>query len=260
MRTLRHTHFSVVMFAVLTLVVSLAFPGCSKKGSDGAAGATGSSGVEIYSITASPSVVRPGASANLSVSAGDAVNSALTYSWQADNGMLSSTSADSVTWTAPTSVGSYLVSVEVTNAAGLTARGYASILVSVSPAGPIVTSVNPTEVKVGDQIRITGAGFGSAQGTSSASIGSAPTSSIVSWSDTVIIATVPANATTGAVVITEAGVNSSPGYLVVLWAKENPTNNVAISTAAVDQSGPHLISDGSGGAIITWGDARSGNF
>ena len=40
----------------------------------------------------------------------------------------------------------------------------------------------------------------------------------------------------------------------VKWA----TNDVAICTASGDQSVPQLISDGSGGAIITWEDYRSG--
>jgi hypothetical protein len=36
------------------------------------------------------------------------------------------------------------------------------------------------------------------------------------------------------------------------------TNGVAISTAAVDQRDPTIVSDGAGGAIITWNDYRSG--
>lgn len=41
----------------------------------------------------------------------------------------------------------------------------------------------------------------------------------------------------------------------VQWA----TNGVAVCTAAGDQFTPELVSDGSGGAIITWYDSRSGN-
>ena len=37
------------------------------------------------------------------------------------------------------------------------------------------------------------------------------------------------------------------------WA----TNGVAISTAVKDQNTPALVSDGSAGAIITWGDKRN---
>ncbi len=244
----------VINVLVFVLIVLKLFTSC--KGNDGTSGPAGPSGVEIYSVVANPSVVRPGASASLNVSAGDGVNSALTYSWQADAGTLSSNNTSSVTWTAPASVGSYLVSVEVSNEAGLKSRGYASVLVSASPMGPIITSVNPAEVKAGDQIRITGAGFGSSQGSSSVSINSAPTATIVSWSDTAITAIVPAGATTGSVIVTEAGVNSSPGYIVVLWATETP-ENVAISVAVGDVFASQIISDGSGGAIITWIDSRT---
>jgi hypothetical protein len=41
---------------------------------------------------------------------------------------------------------------------------------------------------------------------------------------------------------------------VVQWT----AGSVAIFTAANDQLAPQIISDGSGGAIITWTDLRSG--
>ncbi|MDP1675819.1 MAG: T9SS type A sorting domain-containing protein [Bacteroidota bacterium] len=43
---------------------------------------------------------------------------------------------------------------------------------------------------------------------------------------------------------------------VVQWA----TNGIAISTAASDQTNPTIVSDGSGGAIITWADIRGGTY
>ena len=43
---------------------------------------------------------------------------------------------------------------------------------------------------------------------------------------------------------------------VVLWTADG----VPISTAAGDQLNPTIISDGSGGAIITWEDYRSGTY
>jgi hypothetical protein len=42
-----------------------------------------------------------------------------------------------------------------------------------------------------------------------------------------------------------------------LWA---PANGVAVSNAAGDQSGPQIVADGSGGAIIAWQDNRNGDF
>ncbi|HWO57505.1 MAG TPA: IPT/TIG domain-containing protein, partial [bacterium] len=157
---------------------------------------------------------------------------------------------------APSTVGSVPITVEVSNKEGK-ATGVASVLVSVSPTGPIITGVNPAEAKTGMEIEITGAGFGSRQGGSSVVIGGAAASSILSWSDTEIRAVVPADASNRVVKVVVGGVESSPGALVLLWEKENP-ENVAISTAAGEQISPRLTSDGAGGAIIAWADFRNG--
>jgi hypothetical protein len=45
-----------------------------------------------------------------------------------------------------------------------------------------------------------------------------------------------------------------------LGATQWSANGVAICTASHDQVHPTIISDGSGGAIITWQDGRSGNY
>jgi len=122
---------------------------------------------------------------------------------------------------------------------------------------PVITSISPSEAKIGEQIQLTGTGFGSTQGPSSVSIGGVPASSIAAWSDTVITATVPEGATTGSVVVTEGGVASNAVSLVVLWTKENP-DNVAIAATANREDSPQITSDGSGGALIAWQDFRSG--
>ena len=44
-----------------------------------------------------------------------------------------------------------------------------------------------------------------------------------------------------------------------VWSTD-PTVNTAISTAAGDQNSPTIVTDNSGGAIITWHDYRSGNY
>ncbi len=217
------------------------------------------SAVEIQSLVASPAVVQPGESVVLSVSATGGTGSALTYLWQVASGGLSSLYTNPVTWTAPsTTVGSVLLSVDVTNAAGFIATGFANVLVSASPpSGPFVTSANPLEVKVGSEIRVTGTGFGSNQGSGSLIIGGVAAGNIVSWGDTQIRAMVPAGASTGSVKVVGGGAESNPSGLVVLWTKENPENAV-ISTALNDQESPQLIPDGTGGAILAWEDSRGG--
>jgi hypothetical protein len=44
------------------------------------------------------------------------------------------------------------------------------------------------------------------------------------------------------------------------WWSSDPDSNLPICTAAYTQQGPQLVGDGSGGAIITWRDSRSGSF
>jgi hypothetical protein len=209
--------------------------------------------VVIQSITASPAVVRPGQVTALAVSATDGAGSTLTYSWTGP-GSFATPGAASTSWTAPATVGSSLVSVQVSNGPS-TVTGYASILVSAAPTGPIVTSVSPEQARVGQEVVITGAGFGASQGASTVSIGGVSPASVTSWSEFQIRATVPAGAGTGSVVVTVGGAPSSPGFIVVPWAQ---AGNVAISTALYGQGNPQLVADGNGGAIMVWQSTRVG--
>ena len=75
-------------------------------------------------------------------------------------------------------------------------------------APPSITSLSPTSGSAGTSVTITGANFGSTQGTSAVNFnGAAATPS--SWSDSTIVAPVPSGATTGNVVVTVGGVASN---------------------------------------------------
>jgi hypothetical protein len=79
---------------------------------------------------------------------------------------------------------------------------------TVTISTPSITSISPTSGPVGTSVTITGANFGSTQGTSTVTFnGTAATPS--SWSDTSIVAPVPSGATTGPVVVTVGGVASN---------------------------------------------------
>jgi hypothetical protein len=214
--------------------------------------------VVIQAIVADPAVLRPGASATVTVLATDAAGGTLTATWSAASGLLSSGTGNPVTWTAPDAVGSYIINVTVTNDAGASASGAASLLVSVSPAGPVITSVSPSEAGLGARIRVIGDGFGATQGTSTLVVGGAP-AAIESWSNTDITAVVPATAQNGEVRAVVGGVAGSSGRFHLLWSAQNPTN-VGIAEAADEQLLPQIASDGAGGAIIVWQDRRDGNF
>lgn len=206
----------------------------------------------IQSITADPAVVRPGQSTTLTVAAADGAGANLTYLWSG-SGSFATNSAASTQWTAPATVGSYVVRVQVGNGSS-TVSGFASILVSAAPAGPIITSVSPAQARSGQEIVITGAGFGASRSASTVTIGEQSAASITSWSEFQVKAIVPPSAVTGSVVVTVGGARSSPGFVVVPWSS---ANGVVVSTAAGNTTQPQLVSDGAGGAIVVWMDERN---
>lgn len=69
---------------------------------------------------------------------------------------------------------------------------------------PSLASVSPPSGGAGTQVTITGSGFGTSQGIGLAYLGTSP-SSIVSWSDTQIVAIVATGSTTGVARISQGG-------------------------------------------------------
>jgi IPT/TIG domain/Galactose oxidase, central domain len=79
------------------------------------------------------------------------------------------------------------------------------------------TGLSPTAGAVGAGVMILGTGFGATQGTSTVTFnGTAAT--VVNWSSTSIVVSVPTGATTGNVVVTVSGVPSTAGTFSVLPA------------------------------------------
>jgi len=73
---------------------------------------------------------------------------------------------------------------------------------------PIISSLSPPAGPVGGTITLNGTGFGNYQNDSTVKFNGLA-ASVNSWSDTSVSATVPSNATSGPVTITEGGVTSS---------------------------------------------------
>lgn len=124
-------------------------------------------------------------------------------------------------------------------------------------SAPVIQGVSPTEARGGETITVRGQGFGGTQGASTLGIGGVPVTQITSWSDTEIVATVPAPARTGNLTITVAGVTSAPTRFVVMWNATNP-DNVAVNASASVGVLAHMIADGNGGAVVVWVDFRNG--
>jgi hypothetical protein len=113
-------------------------------------------------------------------------------------------SANSITAISPAGTGS--VHVTVVSSSGTSTTSTADLFTYIS--APAITSLSPTSGIVGSSVTITGTNFGASQGTSTVTFAGAA-ASITSWSNTLIVAVVPAGATTGNVVVTVNGATSA---------------------------------------------------
>jgi len=118
------------------------------------------------------------------------------------------TSAGATSWSA-TSIVATVPSGATTGNVVVTVSNRASNGVSftVVPA-PSITSLSPTSGAVGASVTITGANFGTSQGTSTVKF-NGTTATPTSWSAGSIVGPVPSGATTGNVVVHASGVDSN---------------------------------------------------
>jgi YD repeat-containing protein len=73
---------------------------------------------------------------------------------------------------------------------------------------PVISSLSPSTAPAGASVTLAGSGFGAAQGSSTVQFNSVA-ASVSSWSNTSITVTVPANAASGPVTVTEGGITSN---------------------------------------------------
>ena len=139
-----------------------------------------------------------------------------TVTFNAANATPTSWSATSIVVPVPSgaTTGNIVVTV-----GGLTTSGG---VFTVTPPPPTITSLNPTSAAVGALVSISGTNFGTSQGTSTVTFNGTPVTQ-TSWSPTLIIAPVPAGATSGNVVVTVGGIASN-GVLFTLAPPPNITS------------------------------------
>ncbi len=101
------------------------------------------------------------------------------------------------------------------------------VIFTVTSPGPNISTLNPTSGTVGASVTISGANFGSSQGTSSITF-NGTSASPTTWTATSIVVPVPATATTGPVIATVSGVASNPATFTVVLTPSitnlNPTS------------------------------------
>jgi hypothetical protein len=139
-----------------------------------------------------------------------------------------------ITWT-PTRIDVTVPNGATTGNVVVTAGGLSSNGVSFTVVpGPAITNLNPTSGSVGTSVQISGASFGTPQGSSTVTFNGTvaiPTS----WSSNLITVPVPSGATTGNVVVTVAGVPSNGinfTVTIISVSVAPPTANVAAGTTA----------------------------
>lgn len=114
-------------------------------------------------------------------------------------------------------VGATTGNVVVNNPDSTSSNG---VLFTVTGTGtPTLSLLSPANGKAGTSVTITGTNFGSAQNTSTVKFNGS-VAPVSSWSPTSIVATVPATATTGNVVVTVGGIASN-GLLFTVTSPSN---------------------------------------
>lgn len=125
----------IVLLASLVIVTMLAAGGCS----------IFNKSPEITSLTPSATSVARGESCTISCVASDPdTDDVLTYAWSATGGSISGT-GDSVTWTAPTDIGAYSVTVTVSDGEEVVSD---SCNIQVVNSPPVIASLNPSATEI----------------------------------------------------------------------------------------------------------------
>ena len=99
----------------------------------------------ISSLTATPATVNSGGSAAIGCTASDPDGDTFTYSWTYTGGSISGT-ASTVTWTAPSAFGIYIVTVIVSDGKGGTAKQ--SVSIAVTNNNPQISGLTATPASV----------------------------------------------------------------------------------------------------------------
>jgi IPT/TIG domain-containing protein len=134
-------------------------------------------------------------------------------------------------------------------------------------AAPALTSINPTSGYPGTQVTLTGTAFGASQGSGSVWLGSKLAGSIVSWSNTQIVAVVASGAASGSAQVQQGGVWSNSIAFTVIKpniTSINPTSGypgtqvtiTGTNFGATQGSGSVWLGNKLAGGIVSWSDTQ----
>ncbi len=228
--------------SVLVFALSVTMAGCNGMGSSNQGGGGTPPAPSIASLNPVSGVI--GTSVTLTGTNFGATQGTSTVKF---NG----TTATPTSWSA-TSVVVLVPAGATTGSVVVTVGGAASNGVSytVTTPAPSITNLNPASGLIGTSVTITGANFGTTQGTSTVKFNGI-TATPTSWSATSIVAPVPAGATTGSVVVTVGGVvsngvsftvqtDTTPPVVTITAPANNATvsSTITLTATATDPDSP----------------------
>ena len=82
---------------------------------------------------------------------------------------------------------------------------------------PIISAVSPGSGGIGLSVTVSGTNFGNAQGTSTLSFNGTAATTITSWTNSQIVATVPSNATSGTVTVVANSIQSNTNFSFTVY-------------------------------------------
>jgi hypothetical protein len=178
----------------------------------------------------------------------------------------SKNAATIVSWSNNTVVAT-IASGAVTGSAFIKQNGVWSNGVAFTVRTPVITSVTPTTARAGDQITITGNYFGTSGTAAQVWLGNKAAGTIVSWSDTQVVATVASGASSGTVQVQAGGVWYNYGSFTVITpsiSSISPTSgpvgtNVTITGTgfgATRGSGNVWLGGKNATNIVSWSDTQ----
>ena len=161
-------------------------------------------------------------------------NSTVTFGGVAATVSSGNWSNSSITTTVPANATTGAVVVTVNNVAS---NNNFTFTVTGAPTSPVITGLSTSSGPVGTSVTITGNNFGSSQSNGTVTFGGVvATVSSGNWSNSSITTTVPANATTGAVVVTVNNVASNNNFTFTVTSAAPVITGLSTSTGPVGTS------------------------
>ena len=142
-----------------------------------------------------------------------------------------------------------------------------AFLIKITDSGPSLTSISPTSGYPGTQVTLTGTNFGALQGSGSVWLGSKLAGSIVSWTNTQIVAVVASGATSGNAIVQQNGIWSNsiaftviaPNITSITPTSGFPGTQVTFTGTnfgATQGSGSVWLGNKAAGSIVSWSDTQ----